>query len=156
VLNSDVVRKDLAGIRRTARPSSQQSQQIYQPEFTRRTYAELLRRAEECIASGRGVVIDATFANREYRRWFVDLAARSNVEPLFCKCRVDEREVARRLREREHSPDEISDATWPVYLRQREEFAPFESGAPHLILDTQREREDVISEVEKIFATQTG
>jgi uncharacterized protein len=136
VVSSDAVRKDLAGVPRTARPSPDEKARLYDAAFTARTYGELLRRAEAEVRSGRGVIVDATFQSEEHRRWFAELGARCRVPTLFVECRADEREIARRLREREREPGVVSDATWEVYLRQRRDFAPFIEGAAHRALDT--------------------
>ena len=55
VIRSDVVRKELSGIRRHE-SSSEFGTGIYTAEWTERTYAELLRRAEELLFEGRRVL----------------------------------------------------------------------------------------------------
>ena len=52
------------------------------------------------------------------------MGARRRVPVLFVECRAGEDEVRRRLLERTRRPDEVSDATWEVYLRQKAEFVP--------------------------------
>jgi predicted kinase len=58
VVSSDLTRKHLAGLAATEPGGAA----LYSDEHTRRTYAELCRRAGAVLDSGRGVILDATFA----------------------------------------------------------------------------------------------
>jgi thymidylate kinase len=59
--------------------------------------------------------------------------------------------VLRRLRDRRKRPDEVSDATEEVYLRQRAEATPITIPAParHRIIDTDRGPEQIVADVEQ-------
>lgn len=61
VLNSDVMRKKLAGLAPTERSSEGYGSGIYSKHFTELTYQALWREAEGYLARGTGVVLDATF-----------------------------------------------------------------------------------------------
>jgi hypothetical protein len=147
VLGSDVVRKRLAAISRTG--AATRGESIYGADFTRRTYAELLGRSEELLRRGRGVIVDATFQDAEHRRWFANLSAKNAVPLLFLECRAEPEEVRRRLRERGETPGEVSDATWEVYLGQRQRFSPFEESAPRRVMDTQKDTATLAAELER-------
>src|SRR5262249_55631567 len=64
VIRSDLVRKELAGVPAATAASGPSAfgQGIYTPEWTDRTYAECLRRAEAELFEGRRVLVDASFA----------------------------------------------------------------------------------------------
>jgi aminoglycoside phosphotransferase family enzyme/predicted kinase len=110
VVRSDAVRKELAGAD-AAGPAPFESG-IYTPEWTERTYAECLRRAEELLFEGRRVVVDASFRSDARRRDFLAAARRWGV-PFACfLCRADPETVRRRLRERR---GDLSDADEDVY-----------------------------------------
>ncbi|MBI3300592.1 MAG: AAA family ATPase [Deltaproteobacteria bacterium] len=98
VLNSDVVRKRLAGLLPTARASADYGAGIYSEAFTRRTYTALRTRAEEELRAGRGIIIDATCKQREDRKALLELGSRLAVPVLFLECRASAAEVERRLR----------------------------------------------------------
>ena len=104
VIRSDVVRKELAGAF---------GQGIYTPEWTERTYAECLRRAEEVLFAGGRVLVDASFRTERHRRLFLDAASRWCVPALFLLCRAGPEHVCRRLEQRR---GDASDADWAVYL----------------------------------------
>jgi len=126
VYSSDQVRKKLAGIAPTSRRTDKFRKGIYAEQFTEQTYASLLEAADQCLARGKGVIIDATFAAPRYRNQFLDLSGRFiNVPVLFIECRSAERTIRERLAARERDPNEVSDATWAVYRTMREQFKAF-------------------------------
>jgi hypothetical protein len=108
VIRSDVVRKELAGLPPTERAAAE----MYAPEWTDRTYATCLRRAEALLFDGRRVIVDATFSAEAYRRQFFDLAARLAVPAALVVCRADPAAVRARLAARK---GDASDADWAVY-----------------------------------------
>jgi len=56
----------------TNRRTDEIQQGIYDEQFTEQTYASLLEAADHCLARGKGVIIDATFAAPRYRNQFID------------------------------------------------------------------------------------
>jgi thymidylate kinase len=73
---------------------------------------------------------------------------------LFVECVVSEEEAIHRLERRGSTPNEVSDATPEVHRRQRAEFQPIHEIPPqnHLRLDTTRERERLVAEIEDALA----
>ncbi|MEJ2369774.1 MAG: AAA family ATPase, partial [Gemmatimonadales bacterium] len=68
VLSADRTRKELAGLDPRASAAADFGQGIYTAEWNRRTYSELLRRADQGLFRGERVLVDASFgrqANRE-------------------------------------------------------------------------------------------
>lgn len=150
VLSSDVMRKKLAGIGKNERREHTYGGGIYSPEFTERTYQSLRASAEQFLQQGKGAIIDATFKKAEHRRLFTSMANNCGVPILFIECTASEGAIQHRLEIRRQRPDEVSDATWEVYQRQRREFEPFESGGkpPRLVIDTERPIESALPQVE--------
>jgi predicted kinase len=124
ILNSDVIRKRLAGIPLTTHPIEEYGKGIYDDSFSSLTYDTLLKEAEECLKSGKGVIVDATFKDPKHRQQFMGLSSRLGIPILFVECRATVEKTIERLKERRQQTGEISDATVAVYFRQREEFAP--------------------------------
>lgn len=127
VIRSDVVRKELAaGLSGGA---------LYNPEWIERTYAECLRRAEELLAQGKRVIVDATFREDRWRDRFLAAATRPGVPGVLLVCETEPGEVKRRLAARR---GDVSDADWAVY--QKAAAAWEESGAAVLrsshVIDT--------------------
>jgi len=124
VLSSDVIRKELAGVRPTESMRADYGEGIYTESFTHKTYSAMLDKASKILRSGAGVVVDATFKEAPQRERFAALGKDCGVPVLFVECRLDRIEVLRRLDERSRPEGQVSDATRSVYLRQLEEFVP--------------------------------
>jgi len=138
VLSSDEIRKRLAGGAPTTSFKAPYGGGIYGKEFNRRTYDEMIARAQTLLASGAAVILDATFRHPDERDAVRAMAARTGVPVLFVECRAEEAEVLRRLSERALRPRAISDAGPEVYLRQRADFSPLDEIPPdcRIVADT--------------------
>jgi len=154
VLNSDVVRKRLAGLLPTAHVSADYRADIYSTAFTRRTYATLQAQAEAELQAGRGVIVDATCKQPEDRQALLALGSRLGVPVLFLECRASTAEVERRLRERERRGDSASDATWAIALREQDDSPPFDDlpDRCHLVIDTEGVVEDALATAEEYLS----
>jgi aminoglycoside phosphotransferase family enzyme/predicted kinase len=154
VLSSDVIRKRLAQVRPTERATAGYREGIYSDAFTQLTYTMLLEEAEKGLQAGKGIIVDATFNNAEHRRLFLNWAAAMGVRVIFIECQAREEEIFRRLKKREELNDEISDATWQIYLRQRSEFTPLTEipDRIHLTVNTESDLRDSIERlVESLY-----
>jgi aminoglycoside phosphotransferase family enzyme/predicted kinase len=127
VIRSDVVRKELAGLAAPVKSAASFEQGIYSPIWTERTYAECLRRAEALLFEGQRVLVDATFAQEEPRRTFLERAECWGVPGLFLLCRAEPEVVRRRLRERR---GDASDADWTIYQATAARWDEPESATP--------------------------
>lgn len=110
VLSSDLVRKELAGIAPPEHRREVFEFGIYSPEFTDRTYAEMMREAEKALESGDSVVLDATFDRRKHRLRAWELARMTGAKIFLVECRAPEGVLLERLKEKMSNPLEISDA----------------------------------------------
>lgn len=153
LLQSDRLRKELAGIPMTARTVREYGEDIYSSRFTELTYAKLLEKAGEHLEAGRGVILDATFKDPKHRWLARELAERLAVPFLFVECRAGEKEIFRRLKAREQQTGEASDATWEVYIRQREDYVPLDEVPERhrLTVDTESGAEDAVERVEEFL-----
>jgi predicted kinase len=126
---------------------------IYSDSFTQLTYNALVEETESCLKRNQGVIVDATLKNPEHRRLFLNLATSLGVPILFVECQAEAEEIFRRLKEREQKPEEVSDATWEVYLRQREEFVPLSDipDSHRLIVNTTATPEAALDQVEEFL-----
>lgn len=60
-LNSDIIRKALAGYAPLSRTKANLGEGIYTPQMSYKTYQSLLNQAESLLKSGASVIVDATF-----------------------------------------------------------------------------------------------
>jgi predicted kinase len=140
-LNSDIVRKELAGLAQQDRSRVSWNEGIYTPDFTRRTYDELLRRTLVCLAGDSHVcvVLDASYQSQEERnRLRQGLATHCRL--LFILCTCPEATVKKRLAERAVDPHAVSDGRWEIYLHQKEHFMPPDELEPAQVLSIDTDR----------------
>ncbi len=123
-INSDLVRKELAGIAPTERRWEDFGSGIYSREFTDRTYAEMMREAERILEGGDSVVLDATFASREHRRAAWELAHSTGAHFFLVECAAPDRVLLARLERKTRDPWEISDARPDLFSRLLESWEP--------------------------------
>lgn len=143
VVGSDLTRKNLLGVEATAPVHESAWSGAYSREFSEKVYDELFSRAGHVLASGRSVVVDASFGARRRRERVRELARARGVRFVFVECRAPVAECKRRLEERARSRS-VSDGRLEIF----DEFvARFDevSELPreeHVVLDTTRPLEE--------------
>jgi uncharacterized protein len=116
-LSSDVVRKQLAGMRPTEHRLDGFERGLYGRSMSRRTYAMLRRQAARWLRRRRSLVLDATYSQPAERAALRQLARRSGALLLVVVCRADESVLLARLAARIYDPRAASDARpelWPA------------------------------------------
>jgi aminoglycoside phosphotransferase family enzyme/predicted kinase len=153
IVDSDRTRKHLVGVEPTQHMNDAAWTGAYDPAFTKQVYREILRRAEVVLASGRAVVIDASFRSRAMRQEVRSLAARLGVPFKLVECRADASICRQRLEQRARGTS-VSDGRLAVF----DEFvASFEAmdelvAAEHVVLDTSLPRESTLSSLREALA----
>lgn len=144
--NSDVVRKELAGVKQKSNRREGVDQGIYSSEFSRKTYDELLRRAQADLSSSEHecVVLDGSYQSRDERD-----RVRSRLKDyrqLFVYCKCPESVMKARMDKREKDPEAVSDGRWEIYLKQKQRFELPSELSPELlvIVDTDKELEELL------------
>ena len=116
-LSSDVVRKQLAGMRPTDHRLDGFERGLYGRSMSRRTYAMLRRQAARWLRRGRSLVLDATYSQPAERAAVRQLARRNGARLVVLVCRADESVLQARLAARMQDPNSVSDARlelWPA------------------------------------------
>ena len=140
-INTDLVRKQLAGIDPATRQPDQFNQGIYTSEFTRRTYQAMLDQAETEIKAGReGVVLDGSYSSLDERARVLELAAALDAKYIFIHCVCSEEVVKERLELRARDPQAISDGRWEIYSVQKEKFQPPSELEPSRLVTVETEQ----------------
>jgi aminoglycoside phosphotransferase family enzyme/predicted kinase len=143
---ADRTRKRMAGVDPLTPLPAAPFDGHYTEELTEAVYAELLRRAELILRSGRSVVLDASFRARSHRLAARALAQRCAVQFRFIEC-VASPEVSRaRLAERARGKS-ISDGRVEVYDAFVKSFEPVtELSAEHALrVDTSGPLEETLA-----------
>jgi uncharacterized protein len=139
--NSDIVRKELAGLAPDSRQRNSVDTGIYSSEFSRRTYDELLSKARHDFEQkGRKcVVLDGSYQSRSERQ-LLCRAVDKQYRLLFVFCQCPEVIMKKRMERRLKNPWAISDGRWEIYLQQKKRFEmPAELSPEQLLkLDTDK------------------
>jgi uncharacterized protein len=137
VVDADRTRKGMLGVRATQPLDEQAWTGAYDPAFTERVYEEILRRAAVVLASGRPVVLDASFRSASMRAAAKALAEAHGVPFRFVECRASP-EVCRARLERRARERGVSDGRAEVFdaFRARVEPVTELPASEHLVLDT--------------------
>ncbi len=122
VLNSDRIRKELAGIPAEQRSPAPYQAGIYSPSWTERTYKELLTRAAELLSHGESVIADASWISADRRAAAAATAEGAAAEIVQLHCTAPAELTARRISNRKES---ASDADPTVAEKMAATQAPW-------------------------------
>jgi aminoglycoside phosphotransferase family enzyme/predicted kinase len=149
ILRSDAIRKAMAGVPATVRPSRTEAMRLYSAAMTERTYAAILHRAEAALRRGRSAIVDATLATAAQRAPLLALAARSGRPWMLVETTCTREETLRRLERRRHDPSEISDADAAVYTQAAQRYEAPEEVAPQrrIVVQVQGGADDALPRV---------
>lgn len=154
VIHSDAVRKCLAGLEPTTRAPYAFGQGIYDEDFSRRTYTEMLRLAAEHLAAGESVILDASYKRTAERDRVRQLARDRGSAVLFILCECALPVVRERLGIRLTDPQAISDGRVELLEAQAHDFDPLlPADRPLLRLNTARELDVVLAELKSFVLT---
>lgn len=155
VVEADRTRKQMLGVRPTERVNDPAWQGAYNPDFTTKVYAEVLRRADVVLASGRPVVVDASFRSESMRRAARDLAERHGVPFRVVECRVPPDACRARLAKREQEEGHVSDGRLAIFDDFCARFEPMTELAPaeHLVIDTSGPMEATLAALDRQLVT---
>ncbi len=117
-LNSDKIRKDIAHINSSTHIYEKFGKGLYSPKMTERTYSFLLNKAKKLLEKEKYVIIDATFSNIDMQKKLIN----SEMDYIFFWFYAPDEVIKERLEKRKKEKNNISDATWEIYLKQKENF----------------------------------
>jgi hypothetical protein len=152
-VNSDVVRKQLAGVTTDTHWPAAYAAGLYAPAHSARTYDAMLVEARAHLAAGRAVILDATFQRRADREAARAVATMYGVPFVLIECQCPDEQIRRRLEQRQRRGAGPSDADWTVYLEQRRRCEPIgaDEAEGHVRLDTAAPVSAVVATVEQVL-----
>jgi aminoglycoside phosphotransferase family enzyme/predicted kinase len=135
VISADAIRQSLFGEAKRPAPYGEGA---YTAEASRLTYQTMVERGREMLGADCGVILDATFLRDDDRLMAERMAMSAGAEWRLIECRLAPELVHKRIEERAARKEGLSDATWEIHLRQREEGGVLcgESDGRSLALDT--------------------
>lgn len=154
VIEADRTRKFLLGVAPEKPVHEMPWQGAYSPEWTRRVYGELRRRAETLLGSGRTAILDASFRKQEERMALKKLALDLGVPFLFAECRTDAATCKKRLEKRAHERGS-SDGRLEIFDQLQAAWEPVRDlGAEeYRVLDSTKPPEEILAELLEILPT---
>ncbi len=120
-MDSDRVRKKLAGLPESANAAASFGEGIYSQAWTNRTYAELRRQAMKRLFQGERVLVEASFGSEDHRKMVWSAARELGVPVFLLLCRADRQVIEQRIVARESGP---SDAGVEVYRKAADLWEP--------------------------------
>jgi hypothetical protein len=155
IVEADRTRKSMLGVAPTTRVNDGAWSGAYDKGFTEKVYAELSRRAGVVLASGRPVVLDASFRSPSMRLAARALAQRFGVPFYFVECRAPADVCKARLAARETQPGVVSDGRLAIFDTFVKEWQPVTELAPeeHVIVHTSVNEAETHREVRERVAT---
>ena len=138
IINTDVVRKEMAGMDKFERHHDQPDTGLYEPERIKLTYQKVLEKAAVLLRQGKNVVVDATFQKQPYRKMVDQVVKDTNAVDIWVQCTCPDQIVKQRLEERLKKKS-VSDGRWEIYLHQKQTFDPFSDTQRYLEFDTSNE-----------------
>ncbi|MGB8330035.1 MAG: AAA family ATPase [Polyangiales bacterium] len=153
VLSSDRTRKHLMGRKPTESIRSAAWSGAYSPGRTEAVYEELWRLADIVLASGRPIIIDASFRTVAMREAAHRLADRHAVPFLLVECSAPRELIRTRLGARERGGAEESDARSDLIDEFEQHFDHIDElpSCEHVRLDTSQPPDDTLRRLRSLF-----
>jgi hypothetical protein len=137
-INTDIVRKEIAGIDKFERHHDQFNTGLYDPKKIDDTYEKVMEQAAIFLKKNENVVLDATFQKKKYRDMARHVAAKYHATLVEVQCVCPDDVVKKRLEDRLKKKS-VSDGRWEIYLQQKTTFEPFSLEENCLTMDTSDE-----------------
>lgn len=109
-INSDEVRKTLAGIPLTQQTDRAQRRTLYASSMTRKVYASMRQMAMDAVDRDQSVVLDATYRTAAERRRLKQVCKKEGISIRWVEMIASDATIKRRLKQRDREMDVISDA----------------------------------------------
>ena len=152
VINSDAVRKKLAGLDVFDKANSKAGKGIYTPEMTEKVYATMKQKALVIALAGMPVILDGTFYSKEVRRNFYQFFKEKEIDVQFVYTQCPEEELIRRIERREKDTS-ISDADVEIFMQLKDRFEKPEDDVPELyIVNSNTSIEDIRNQLQNIIS----
>jgi uncharacterized protein len=142
LLRSDVLRKELAGLRPSESALAAFQAGIYGPEATASVYAELLSRAAVLLRSGHSVILDATWNRQCWRDGAHEVGLRTAADVVGLECEASTELTTIRLTRRSSKGGDASDANPSIADAMAQVAEPWLDALP---VDTSMLPEDSLS-----------
>ncbi len=146
-VRSDVERKRRAGLDALARTQSGIAAGLYSSRMSAAVYEDLARAAEDILAGGYSVIVDAAFLRREERARLGQLGARLGVPSRLVYCDAPLDTLRARIAARGRAGHDASEADTAVLDWQLTHFDPLQADEPLEIIRVQTAQANALETV---------
>ncbi|MEJ5361611.1 MAG: AAA family ATPase [Spirochaetota bacterium] len=152
VINSDAVRKKLAGLDVFDKAKSKAGEGIYSYEMTDKVYATMKQKALAIAHAGMSAILDGTFYSKEIRRNFYQFFKEKGINVQFVYAQCPESELIKRIERREKDAS-ISDADVEIFMQLKDRFEKPEDEISELhIVNSDMNIKDVRKQLQKMIS----
>ena len=147
-LNSDVIRKELFGMKPVDPSDMPFEEGIYSKGASGLTYGKLLLLAQEEIEKGKSVILDATYGNKHHRDEVLRMARDKDANIIFIECVLKEKLLKERLSNRK-TEFSVSDARPSHFEYFKKRFEPLNEvgDAMHIRVNTEKPLEECMQKI---------
>lgn len=149
VFSSDSTRKRLAGVEPHIRGDAAARAELYRAATTQRTYEALIAGALERARAHGSAILDATFGKREQRETLRQMLAAAGVCHRFVEITASDEEIVARLRRRDESETEVSDARLEDFELLTANYEHLDAGEEHSSVESRANLEATAIELLK-------
>ncbi|MFO7967167.1 MAG: AAA family ATPase [Archaeoglobaceae archaeon] len=144
LIRSDRVRKELAGMSPEEHAYEEYGEGIYTPEFSKKTYEEMMVRAKDRLSKGSSVILDATFSKKWQREAAKEVAVKKGARFLCIETVTPNEVIKERAEQRTESGESISDGRLELLPQIRENFEKIDEleEEEYVVIDTSKEEEE--------------
>jgi aminoglycoside phosphotransferase family enzyme/predicted kinase len=152
VINSDAVRKKLAGLDVFDNAKAKAGEGIYNPEMTEKVYTTMKQKALAIVHAGMPVILDGTFYSKEIRRNFYQFFKNEGVDVRFIFAQCPKEELIQRIEKREKDTS-ISDANVEIFMQLKDRFEyPDDEITGIYLVNTNTSIEDIRNQLRNIIS----
>ena len=137
-LNTDIVRKEIAGIDKFERHHDPINTGLYSEEKVDYTYEKVIEKTAEFLKKRDNVVLDATFQKKKHRGMVEKIASEKDAVFVLIQTTAPDDVVKKWLDERVRKKT-VSDGRWEVYISQKDTFEPYSDQEKVVVIDMAEE-----------------
>ncbi|MCX8122818.1 MAG: AAA family ATPase [Spirochaetes bacterium] len=151
VINSDAVRKKLAGLDIFDNAKAKVGEGIYNPEMTERVYLTMKQKALAIAQKGNPVILDGTFYSKKLRNDFYQFFQDKGIAMHFIFADCSQDELIRRIEKRQKDAS-ISDATVETFMQLKDRFENPDEDEPEVYkINTETGIDDIYHQLKNLF-----
>lgn len=147
VLNTDIIRKELANLSVEEERKVDYGKNIYSPSFSKKTYNYLIRRGVRYYLNNYSVILDGTFNKKEWREMAKKILSK-RVLPIWVYLYANEKIIKKRLAKMRR----ITDGRLEIYEEMKRNFYPVRNLRNLIKVNNSKNYKRVLKEIEqKLF-----